>query len=630
MRRKPRNRYHSIADARIDIEVVLNDPEGLQARSDTHEIISVRPRLRWLAATVVLTAAISGLLAWVLQPTTEPPQVNRFDFVLPDGQTLRGTGRPVIAISPTGRQFVYNSVDGLYLRAMGELEARLIPGTESQLFFPVFSPDGREVAYWTEGQLKRIAISGGAPVVITDVAQGPDGLSWAVDGTILFGQDEGIYRVPATGGTPELIIPAPTDESRTRVFDARLLPDGDSVLFNLGPPGDWDLAQIIVQSLSTGERKVLIQGGADPRYLPTGHIVYVLGDGLFAVTFDLENLTVFGGAVPLVQGVMRTGGGDATANYGVSEDGTLAYVTGSVVGGDRTLVWVDRDGAEEAISIEPSNYFYPRISPDGTRVALDDRNSDGDLWIWDFAGETRTRLIVEQGGAYPAWTPDSERIAYGANGSAGVYWKAANNTGTWDPLDGLNANPYFFSPSGTELVFRASASSETGNDIGMITIGEDAEPVWLLQGLYQERNAELSPDGRWMAYQSDESGQWEIYVRPFPNVDDDQVPISNASGFHPLWSRDGRELFYIEEANQRRLMSVSVEATETGFSFGTRTAILDWPYFGGSYGQGRPYAVADDGQFLAINQSSSQESTTQIVIVQNWLEELKRLAPLTE
>ncbi|MEE8094178.1 MAG: hypothetical protein V3T47_08070, partial [Gammaproteobacteria bacterium] len=189
-------------------------------------------------------------------------------------------------------------------------------------------------------------------------------------------------------------------------------------------------------------------------------------------------------------------------------------------------------------------------------------------------------------------------------------------------------NPHFFSPSGDALVFRAQAAPETGNDIGMIAIGSDSEPVWLLREPYQERNPEISPDGRWMAYQSDESGRWQIYVRPFPNVDDDQVTVSNAGGLRPLWSRDGRELFYLEPGPPERLIAVSIEAAGTAFSVNARTPILDWPYLGAGGPGGRTYDVSPDGQkFLALKEGSVEGTTQQIIVVQNWFEELRRLAP---
>ena len=358
---------------------------------------TARPARKPAAVALVVGGVLVGGIFWPEPepepPTPDPQPVNRFAYDLPEGQLFRNTGRPVIAVSPDGRQFVYNATGGFYLRTMDELEARLIPGTEPALTSPVFSPDGQAVAYYDidANELKRSAISGGAAVVIGPVASNVHGLSWGADGTILIGQPEGILRVAATGGTTELIIPT---EDGTQVYGPRLLPDGDSVLFSVGPPDDWDAAQIVVESLSTGERKVLVEGGNDARYLPTGHLVYAFEEGLFAVAFDLDNLTVSGGVVPLVQGVLRAGNRTGAANYGVSENGTLVYLPGGGADEPRTLVWVDREGREEAIPAEPSAYGHPHISPDGMRVALDDRREGGSyLWVWDFVSETCSEFV---------------------------------------------------------------------------------------------------------------------------------------------------------------------------------------------------------------------------------------------
>ncbi len=626
-------------------------PQGIKADSAIQGSSSPAQvggqRLNYLLQGLVLVAV--GFLVldqYLLEPrassiavsaVSTTARVTRFDYELPEGQSFRNTLRRVMALSPDGRHFVYNTSGGLYLRTMDELEARLLPGTASNITSPSFSPDGQSVVYEDRdsNELKRISISGGAPVVITGIDRNVRGLSWQADDSVLYGHAEGIYRVAANGDTPELIIPV---EEGTVVYGPEFLPDGDSVLFSVGVPGEWDTAQIVSESLSTGEQRMLIEGGSDARYLPTGHLVYAFEDGLFAVGFDLDSLTVSGGAVSLVQGVMRaTGTISGAANYGVSEDGTLVYVAGGAAQ-LRSLVWVDRAGREEAIPAEPSaEYRYPRISPDGTRAVVDDWNRDRDLWVWDFMSETRSRLTIGQsGGSYPVWTSDNERIVYGS-GTGDIDWKAANNTGTPERLaTGVATlgsdppSPYFFSPSGTELVFRDQGNPETNDDIGMIVIGGDAEPVWLLREPHIERNAELSPDGRWMAYQSDESGRFEIYVRPFPNVDDDRVQVSNASGLKPLWSRDGRELFYLELGPPERLISVSVETTETDFSFGARTPILDWSYLG-VFDEGRTYDVSLDGQqFLAIKVGGTEGRTPQIIVVQNWFEELKRLAPSAE
>jgi serine/threonine-protein kinase len=321
------------------------------------------------------------------------------------------------------------------------------------------------------------------------------------------------------------------------------------------------------------------------------------------------------------------------ANFGVGSDGTLAYVIG-LAGGNRTLIWVDREGREEAVAIEPSSYIYPRISPDGRRVALDDRNSNDDDWIWDLAAETRTRLTVGGiGGVYPVWTADGSRLAHTDTGAA-IVVVAANDTGAAltlvaaGTITGGSPSSYFFTPDDSMLVFRDQDNPDSGDDILMVATDGASMPVPLLAAAYHERNAELSPDGRFMAYQSDESGRFEVYVRPFPNVDADRVQISNAGGAYPLWSRDGRELFYLEgnTPQDRRLMAVAVEPTDGRFAFRERRGVLEWPYV---QAEGRGYDVALDGQrFLAIKEGTGDAANPiEIVIVQNWTEELQRLVP---
>ncbi len=323
-------RVSDIRDVRLALEGAFDTGETQGA-----EIVSVsRPiwrRALPVAVAVLVTAVVVGGFAWVsLQP--EPSAVNRFTYELPEGQGLRNTQRRALAVSADGRQFVYNASDGpdgrLYVRAMGELDARLIPGTEGSVYSPVFLPDDQTLVYWDffNGQIKRIAVGGGAAIVVADLDTNLLGLSSAPDGTLLFALEDGIYRVPATGGTPERVI---STENVEFYFGPELLPDGDTVMFSVvsGAP-NWDTAEIVAQSLTTGERATLIAGASDARYVSTGHLVYAFDDGLFAIAFDADTLTVSGGAVPLIQGVLRAVGdnGSAAANYVISADGTLVYV----------------------------------------------------------------------------------------------------------------------------------------------------------------------------------------------------------------------------------------------------------------------------------------------------------------
>ena len=353
-------------------------------------------------------------------------------------------------------------------------------------------------------------------------AQSPLGARWGADDTIVFGQrGAGILQVSADGGTPEVLIPL----TGTEGFGPQVLPGEKAVLFTLLHEGrNWDDAQIVVHSFETGERKVLVEGGRDARYVPTGHLVYVLDGTLLAVPFDVDALEVMGGPIPMAEGVMTAGLRSGAAHFGVSDTGALVYVTADP--GDRTLVWVDRDGREETLAAEPRAYQYPRISPDGGRLAVDVRDQEQDIWIWDFARETLTRLTFAPGlDSYPVWTPDGRQVAFASNRDGpehNLYWKAADGTGSIERLtESENGHrPYAFTPDGRRLVF-LELDEEDRRDLGVLSLEGSPEP--LLATEFNERNGEISPDGRWLAYQSDASGQHEIYVRPFPNVEDGQL-----------------------------------------------------------------------------------------------------------
>ena len=635
LQKDPKKRAADMHDVRLALDGAFETIAAAPAVAAPSMPLWRKPAI---VAVVAAAAAlvVAGAVAWSVWPTPRPQPIVRFDYDVPTDHAFRRPGRVVMAFSPDGRSIVYNTSQGLYLRTLGDLEPRLIQGTEEDLANPFFSPDGQSVGYFAAsggGQLKRIAISGGAPVVVAS-ATIPFGVSWAEDDTILFGQPAGIMRVAATGGTPELVIRA---EKGEEVYGPQLMPDGASVLFTtttVAGASRWDEALIVRQSLSSGDRTVLVKGGADGRYVPTGHLVYALEDGVFGVAFDPDRPGVSGGPVPLTQRVRRANGATTgAANYGISRDGTLVYVTGGGVDTLRTLAWIDRKGVAEDVRIEPSNYIYPRISPDGTRVALDDRNGSNDIWIWHFELGTRTRLVVGTGGQYPIWSADNTRILFDS-GTGDVNRKASSNVGQTERLtSGLGApgnrspSPYFLSPGGTELVFRDQGNPKTDDDINLIELKDGAKPRPLLNGPYIERNAELSPNGRWMAYQSSESGRFEIYVRPFPNVDDDRVQVSNAGGLYPLWSRDGRELFYLEPAaGMLPLMSVAVDTSGRTLVPGTRTRLFDWVFPAGA--EGRPYDVSPDGKRFLGFKDAGNTASAQIIVVEHWLNELKRLVPV--
>ena len=511
-----------------------------------------------VAGALMIGGLITGLLVapWGETPASEPPLVTRSDYDLPGGQQFRGTVRSVLALSPDGRAFVYAAGEGLYLRAMGDLEARLIPGTEGGPVMPFFSPDGRSVAYFdaTTSEMKRIATSGGAAVVISAVVF-PYGASWGPNDAILFGQAEGILRVSTNAGTPALVIPAETGE----LMDGpQLLPDGDSVLFSVTTStGDtrWDEAQIVVQSLRTGERTVVWEGGSAARYVPTGHLVFALRDGLYAIAFDVDSLTVSGGPVPMVAGVQRVlapGVNSGTANFGVSAQGSLVYVSGTTVSNARTLALVGRDGVVEPLRVPPAAYLSPRLSPDGERLVVQSVEAEGNvLWVYALSSDSQIQQLTFEGDNHrPIWTPDGQRITFASDreGPMSLYWTPADGSGAPERLTTAEAGtshwPQSWSPDGQTLLFNVQRELLTDWDIWTLSVtGRETQRLYdTPDTLYA--GAELSPDGQWLAYGAGpNAGDADIYVEPFPPTGS-RHRISQDGAFWPLWSRAGDRLFY--------------------------------------------------------------------------------------
>jgi len=621
-----KDRKQRIGDAQ-SLRLALEGAFDIAAAQAVQSPVVAQPAWRRglpVALAAVVAVLVTGLAAWSLWPTAEPPKVNRFDYIVPSDQGFRRMGRPVLAVSPDGRHFVYNTTKGLYLRTMGELEAVLMSGTEKDAAGPFFSPDGQSVAYWVLGnQLKRIPISGGAPIKIAD-ATNPYGASWGADGTILFGQPTGIMRVSANGATPELVIPAKEGE---QLDSPQLLPDGDSVLFTVTTASGatrWDEAQIVVQSLSTGARTMVVRGGSDGRYLPTGHLVYALEDRLLAVAFDAESHTVSGGAVPLVQGVARAPDPavtTATAHYGVSNDGALVYVAAGGLEEFR-LVWVDRQGRETPLRAPGRPYGQPRVSPDGSRVAV---VIEGDIWVWDDERGTLTRLTSDASDEVsPLWTADGARIAF-ASRDKGIFWKASNGTDEAQRLldSREQALPFAWALDGS-LLYHDRA------DILRLSMAGAPKAEILLGTNFLEERPALSPDGRWLAYESNESGQQEIYVRPFPDISRGRWIVSTSGGVEPRWAPDGHALFY-RAGFPMRLMSVTVESKDAALVARAPESLFS--LIGIRVAGGVPsYDVAPRGERFLFTKSfgptnQSGPTLSRIIVVQNWFEELKRLVP---
>ena len=627
-----RNRYGSISDARVDIQKALAEPGFVLAKA----VMAAEPKrkrsaiLPWVAA-IILVAAIVAMAVWNLRKT-EPKRIIRFEYELPAGQQFTNLGFPTLALSPDGTQFVYSTPKGLYSRSVDELSAKLIAGTEGFTQQPFFSPDGKWIGYFSvaDKKLKKIATRGGVPVTLCDVSQ-LTGACWCADDTIVYGHyANSIMRISANGGVPQPIV-----KSKLKlplVVLPQILPDGESILYT-GFSGPLARA-IMVQSLKLGEPKTLFEG-AGARYLPTGHIVYAAKNNLLAVPFEPEKLDTAGEPVLIVEGVF----GQLPPQYAVSDSGTLAYVPITAVSAEtlgRTLVWVDRTGKEEPLEISRNVWRYPKISPDGTKVALTAGVGNTDIYVWDIIGKTSRRLTFDENvEAVPIWTLDGKRIAfYGQYDiKPGIYWKSADGTGGIEPLF-LETNatllPKSFSRDGKTLILLRFFESDMSNqDIMTLSLQGDRSLRPLMQEKHLESQPKISPNGTYIAYVSNESGENEVYVRPFPEVNKGWWQVSTDGGDSPLWSPDGRELFYL---NGDTVMAVLVE-TYAAFSHGTPKPLFRGRYaFPSSPFPGTQWDISADGKrFLMMKEpevSAAAGPRPKISIVVNWFEELKKRVPL--
>ncbi len=654
LERDTKQRVQDIGDVRLVLEGAFETPVRLVAEGTGW----VQPGWKQVVL-VVAPALLVGLVVWNLRPAPAAPgDVIRFYIDTPELSFL-GLGSsadPNLVISPSGDRIVYlnraNIEDDptgggqLYVRRLDELEAALLPGTAGSRN-PFISTDGQWLGFIQGNVFKRTSILGGPAVSLAEVPAEVRGATWTDDG-IIIGSRVGLLHVPAEGGEPE-----PLTETNRLVEQAHAwpnwIPDANAVFFVVESPLGETRLTLAVLDLGSGDVKRLELGGSYPHYIEaTGHLIWVAEDGsLLAANFNAETLELEGSFVPLLSDVAVNNRG--AASFSVSTDGHLAYASGTNARGSvlRNLAWVDREGRAEVLPFAPRAFNVPRLSTDGTHVAVDDRDPfNNDVWVGELARGTLSRLTTNQDvDSVPWWTLDGRRVVFssirGSSRGVGLFSRAFDGSGEVEELAriyDLVPTPnilrgYAWSPDGNSAVF-VFGSAETRRDLGVLELGEDTTWRPLLETEADESHPALSPDGRWLAYTSDVSGRPEVYMERFLEMGDRRL-VSVGGGHQPVWSPLGNELFYRSSTPEGPVMMVVPVEIEPTFELGTAEVMFPDVYDLREPDQRRTYDVAPDGQsFLMVTQPLRADGTdgmpqvNTINIVLNWTQELLERVPV--
>jgi serine/threonine-protein kinase len=656
LQKDPHRRLRSIGDARIELEDTLAGriPQVVAAQPATR-----RPILIAALAGLLLGILGAGLWIWSRAPAVVPAPVVRFSLDLPQGESFDPTWNPLLMFSPDGEILAYTPVVSgtRQTELMGGMNMMMLGGGDSSMSFlrpldrleskwladapmmaiHAFSPDGRYVLV-QDGMrqvIRKAGLSGGAPVQFTSVDMAFRG-DWAPDGYYYWtnGYFSPIVRTPVSGGKQEQVTVLDLDKQERSHRHAQMLPGGKAIIFTVSHGGidSFDDARIDVFTLDTKRRKTLLEGGFCPRYSRSGHIVYARGGSLYAAPFDEQRLEVTGSPFKVVEGVfMSTNTG--AAHFDISSAGALAYLAGKPEGGERTLVWVDRHGKPTPLPLAPRSYVFPRISPDGRQLAFEIEGVNHDLYTYDPDRNVTTKITTDGLSHAPVWTPDGKHIAFRSwkAGTMTMWWMPSDRSGPEERLNtiGERQSVVSFSPDGRYISFNQMDTGITGNDIWILPMQGDRKPQPFAKSRFSEGSARFSPDGRWVAYCTDEPGENEIYVEPWPGPGP-RIQVSSEGGSDPIWSRNGKELFY-RKGDKMMVVAVTTQPT---FSASKPRLLWEGHYSRGmSSSCGPPgtteanYDVTSDGQrFLMIKDFDEDAVSTRIVVVLNFAEELKRLS----
>jgi serine/threonine protein kinase len=646
-----KNRHDRFGDIAAPV-FLMSERASLVATPTSSGSVAVRRDPHWqrlvpLAIGVVFGSAIVSAVWFAIRPATT--RVSRLAVTSDESQvfTING-GASNVAITADGSRIVYvgNKGSELFVRPLDGLEAvSIFKGAPRG---PFVSPDGQWVGFFDgTSVLKRVAITGGPAITVATLDGASRGATWPSGDIIVFATaaaNTGLQQVSVEGGPVTVLTRPDRGRGDADHFWPELLPGGRAVLFTIVPfKGGADAAQVAVLDLKTGTQKIVVRGGSNAHYVSSGHLVYAAAKTLRAVGFDPVGLETQGTPVPVVPEVLTTtppavGGVDAA----VASDGTLTYIRGVDVGAFARLTpsWIDREGRETTLGAPPRTYSHPRVSPDGERVALWANDQDSDVWIWDIRRSTLTRLTFTPGiDNFPVLTPDGQRLIFASerDGIRNLFSLAADGTGT---ADRLTRSPNFevstgVTPDGRRAIF-TETSPGTLDDIMEVDLNGNHQVVALVQSPFMERNGIVSPDGRWLAYEANDSGQFEIYVRPYPEVNSGHWQVSSGGGTQPRWSHNAEELFYAAPVGAVRRVGVqrgsSWSPTTPTVILTTPTNILRDAYIPGdaiAIG-GSTYDVSPDGKRFLVFKAATDAKVApapQIVVVQHFDQELKRLAP---
>jgi Tol biopolymer transport system component len=596
---------------------------------------------RWLlAATAVLAVALvaTGAALWTAIATVPTRSVTRYEVRAPDKSALVLDSRPNVSLSPDGSLLVYVArVEGtsrLYVRTRADLVPRALPGTEAATN-PAVSPDGRQIAFFAGGVLKRSSLDGAVSEVVrlSENTDGPRrGVTWLTNDTLVYSPlaVSGLFAVNASGGTPRMLTTLDEKKGERTHRWPTALPAGKAVIFTVGSlasPDNYDASTIEAVDVATGQRHVVLQGASSARYVATGHLLFARGASVYAVPFDIDRLTTTGTAVQVLQGV----NGDSTTgalHFSVADDGTMAYTPGSMQAGSTRLMWLDRKGATRALSLPRGLFFDPRLSPDGTRVAVAWQTvsaGTSDIWVSDLTRNTFTRLTFGGNTATPVWSADGKTIYYSYIEPTGrrstIMRKPADGSREAEAVVVLDGARAYIQVIDREQRWALVDHTPIGSvgDVMRVALTANAKPEPVVATTFDDLQATLSPNGRWLAYVSDETGRFEVYVRDM-STSGARWQLSTMGGEEPHWSGDGREIFY---RNNSKLMSVSVEG-QGALDPKTPIEVFDGVYDFRS-DTGLSYAVDPKQDRFLMIQLTDDSAISSMVVVLNWFDELRRL-----